>query len=356
MGAEPAELSVRLQQAGPIPLDVALSCGPGELLALIGPSGSGKTTVLRSIAGLYRPQTGRVAVDGETWLDTETNVDLTPQARSVGFVFQDYALFPHLSALDNVRLAMLRHEEPARRRLAASLLARVHLEGLEPRRPDQLSGGQRQRVALARALARDPKVLLLDEPFSAVDRMTRELLKEEIAALHRSLDIPMLLVTHDLEEAQALADRICVLHAGTTLQIGTTDEVRLRPKSAVVARLMGQGNVFDAVVEGERQIRCGDRMLSVASTHGFNIGARVTALIPPDFISLTGDEARSINAVKGILTDVKPLGDMTSLALSFADKPLRFRITAREAASRNMHVGDALTVDVDGAGIHLMRE
>ena len=147
-----------------------------------------------------------------------------------------------------------------------------------------------------------------------------------------------------------------VAEATTTLQIGTTDEVRLRPKSAVVARLMGQGNVFDAVVEGERQIRCGDRMLSVASTHGFNIAARVTALIPPDFISLTGDEARSINAVKGILTDVKPLGDMTSLALSFADKPLRFRITAREAASRNMHVGDALTVDVDGAGIHLMRE
>ncbi len=230
----------RLQQAGPIPLDVALSCRPGELLALIGPSGSGKTTVLRSIAGLYRPQTGRVAVGGETWLDTQTGVDLPPQARSVGLVFQDYALFPHLSALDNVRLAMLRHEEPARSRLAASLLARVHLEGLEARRPDQLSGGQRQRVALARALARDPKVLLLDEPFSAVDRMTREPLKEEIAALHRSLDIPMLLVTHDLEEAQALADRICVLHAGTTLQIGTPDEVRLRPKSALVARLMGQ--------------------------------------------------------------------------------------------------------------------
>jgi molybdate transport system ATP-binding protein len=356
MGREPAELSVRLQQAGPIPLDVVLCCRPGELLALIGPSGSGKTTVLRSIAGLYRPQTGRVAINGETWLDTETGVDLTPQARSVGLVFQDYALFPHLSALDNVRLAMLRHEEPERRRLAASLLARVHLEGLEARRPDQLSGGQRQRVALARALARDPKVLLLDEPFSAVDRMTREPLKEEIAALHRSLDIPMLLVTHDLEEAQALADRICVLHAGTTLQIGAPDEVRLRPKSALVARLMGQGNIFDAVVEDDSRIRCGDRTLGVASTRGFKSGERVTTLIPPDFISLTGDAAKSSNVVKGILTEVKPLGEMTSLALSFADKPLRFKIAAREAASRNVQVGDALSVEIDRLGIHLMHD
>ena len=293
---------------------MALSCRPGELLALIGPSGSGKTTVLRSIAGLYRPQTGRVAVDGETWLDTEAGVDLPPQARSVGLVFQDYALFPHLSALDNVRLAMLRHDEPARSRLAASLLARVHLEGLETRRPDQLSGGQRQRVALARALARDPKVLLLDEPFSAVDRMTREPLKEEIAALHRSLDIPMLLVTHDLEEAQALADRICVLHAGTTLQIGAPDEVRLRPKSALVARLMGQVNIFDAVVEDEGRIRCGDRTLTVASTQGFKPAQRITALIPPDSIALTDHAAKSSNVVNGILTDLKPLGDMTSLA------------------------------------------
>ena len=131
--------------------------------------------------------------------------------------------------------------------------------------PDQLSGGQRQRVALARALARDPKVLLLDEPFSAVDRMTREPLKEEIAALHRALDIPMLLVTHDLEEAQALADRICVLHAGTTLQIGTPDEVRLRPQSALVAQLMGQSNVFPAVVEGAHGVRWGAQSLAVGN-------------------------------------------------------------------------------------------
>ena len=154
MGREPAELSVRLRQAGPIPLDVALSCRPGELLALIGPSGSGKTTVLRSIAGLYRPQTGRVAVNGETWLDTQTGVDLTPQARSVGLVFQDYALFPHLSALDNVRLAMLRARGARRSRLAALLRACI---SKALRRAGRISS-RAASVSASRSPARSPAI------------------------------------------------------------------------------------------------------------------------------------------------------------------------------------------------------
>ncbi len=136
MHADASALSVSLEQAGPIPLDVGLACAPGELLALIGPSGSGKTTVLRSIAGLYRPQRGRILADGEVWLDTDEGIDLSPQARRVGLVFQDYALFPHLSTLDNVRLAMLERPEPERSRAAEDLLARVHLTGLDARRPD----------------------------------------------------------------------------------------------------------------------------------------------------------------------------------------------------------------------------
>jgi molybdate transport system ATP-binding protein len=356
MGPEAATLAVRLQQAGPIPLDVALDCRPGELLAIIGPSGSGKTTMLRCIAGLYAPHSGRVTVGSEMWLDTQTGVDLPPQARSVGLVFQDYALFPHLSALDNVRLAMLRHDEPARGRLARSLLARVHLEGLEARRPDQLSGGQRQRVALARALARDPQVLLLDEPFSAVDRMTREPLKEEIAALHRALDIPMLLVTHDLEEAQALADRICVLHAGTTLQIGAPDEVRLRPQSALVAQLMGQSNVFPAVIEGAHGVRWGAQSLAVGTTDGMQPGMRMNLFIPPDAIALFDGEANVSNVLNAILTETKALADVTQLTVGIGEAQLRFRVGTREIASRKLHVGDALRVQIDPAGIHLMRE
>jgi molybdate transport system ATP-binding protein len=356
MGREAAQLSVRLQQAGPIPLDVALSCPPGELLAIVGPSGSGKTTVLRSISGLYRPLSGVVRVGAETWLDTEAGIDDPPQARSVGLVFQDYALFPHLSALDNVRLAMSHLDEARRRDTAAQLLARVHLAGLEARKPDQLSGGQRQRVALARALARDPKVLLLDEPFSAVDRMTREPLKEEIAALHRGLDIPMLLVTHDLEEALSLADRICVLHAGTTLQIGTPDAVRLRPKSALVARLMGHTNVFEVAVLPGNRIRWGNGELNVAAMNGCNPGPRAVALIPPDAIAIAATDAAERNVVKGIVTELKPLGETSALTLVVNGQRLRMRVGAREASFRNMHVGDALSVHLDPTGIHLMRE
>jgi len=356
MGREAAQLSVRLQQAGPIPLDVTLSCLPGELLAIVGPSGSGKTTVMRSISGLFRPLAGQVRVNDETWLDTEAGIDLPPQARSVGLVFQDYALFPHLSALDNVRLAMLRLDEPRRSVDAAQLLARVHLAGLEARKPDQLSGGQRQRVALARALARDPKVLLLDEPFSAVDRMTREPLKEEIAALHRGLDIPILLVTHDLEEALSLADRVCVLHAGTTLQIGTPDAVRLRPKSALVARLMGHTNLFEVAVLPGNRIRWGNGELRVAAMNGCSPGPRVTALIPPDAIAVASADATERDVVNGIVTELKPLGETSSLTVVVDGQRLRLRVGAREAASRNTRIGDALSVHLDPAGIHLMRE
>lgn len=356
MRPESTALSVMLRQAAPIPLDVALACRRGELLALIGPSGSGKTTVLRAIAGLYRPQAGRIVAGGEIWLDTDAGIDLRPQARSVGLVFQDYALFPHLSALDNVRLAMLRFAEPARSRLAAGLLARVHLKGLEARRQDALSGGERQRVALARALARDPKVLLLDEPFSAVDRMTREALKEELAALHRSLDIPIVLVTHDLEEAQALADRICVLHGGRTLQIGTPDEVRLRPTDARVARLMGQVNLVPAIVQDAGHIRCGPHTLAVASTNGARAGDRVNALLPPDCISLAASDDGAVNVVKGRVADLQPLGDLIGLILDLETLRLRLKIGVREAAARNIQVGAAVSAQLDPAGIHVMRE
>ncbi len=205
----------------PIPLDVAFHVAAGELLALVGPSGSGKTTLLRTIAGLWTPADARVRLGDNCWLDTRARVNLPPHKRRVGLVFQNYALFPHMSAVQNVMAAMDR----ADRAEAARLLDLVNLQGLEDRKPAQLSGGQQQRVAVARALARRPQALLLDEPFSAVDRATREKLYGEIIALRAHLNMPVVLVTHDVNEAQLLADRMVVIHAGQMVREGTTAEV-----------------------------------------------------------------------------------------------------------------------------------
>ncbi len=359
---ELAPLFVALTQDAPIPLEVALACRPGELLALVGPSGSGKTTVLRAIAGLFRPAGGCIRSGGETWFDGETGTMVAPQARSVGLVFQDYALFPHLSALDNVRLAMHHVAEPQRRAAAAALLARVHLDGLEARTPDRLSGGQRQRVALARALARDPKVLLLDEPFSAVDRMTRERLKEELASLRSSLEIPIILVTHDLEEAEALADRITVILGGRTLQTGAPEEVRLRPVDRRVARLMGQPNVFEGVVgatagPGGGVLRWGEHRLDVATTGEFQDGERVAWLVPPDYVVFAepGAADEQTNVLSGTLTDIKPLGERTALTLRLPqDAELRMHVPTREARARPLSLATELSVRLVPEGIHLM--
>lgn len=234
-----ASLSLSLSQSAPIPLDLELTCAPGEILALVGPSGSGKTTTLRSIAGLYRPQAGKIAVGGDVWFDSESGIALPPHRRRAGMVFQNYALFPHMTALRNVTSA-LDHIPPADRPTRAeALLDLVHLTGLGGRRPAELSGGQQQRVAVARALARDPAVLLLDEPFSAVDRVTRRKLHNEIAELRQKLSIPTILVTHDIDEAMRLADSMIVLDGGRILQRDTPAAIMQSPASPKVVEVLG---------------------------------------------------------------------------------------------------------------------
>jgi molybdate transport system ATP-binding protein len=218
-------LDVRLDIDRPAPVAVAFTVAPGTVLALVGPSGSGKTTTLRAIAGHVRPRSGRIACAGEVWLDTDAGIALPARRRAAGLVFQSYALFPHMSAIDNVMAAMADLPPTVRRDQARAVLARLNLVGSEDRRPGELSGGQQQRVAVARALARRPRVLLLDEPFSAVDQPTRQRLQSEMLELRRELPMPIVLVTHNLDEVARLADTVVLIAGGETIAAGTADEI-----------------------------------------------------------------------------------------------------------------------------------
>ncbi len=275
-------ISVSLSQQRPIPLQVTLQCQPGELLALTGPSGSGKTTVLRAIAGLHRAPAGKVCCNGEIWQDEQTF--LPAHKRHVGLVFQHYSLFPHLSVLDNILIALAATTRRDQQRQALKLLEQVHLSGLEKRYPRQLSGGQKQRVAVARALARQPAILLLDEPFSAVDQVTRRKLYRELLILRQSLAVPVILVTHDLEESSLLADKMALLHKGEILQTGQPETLANRPDSTMVARLMDQHNVFSATIikhEADKTLlQWKQTLLETSPQPDWPVGQNVQWMIP----------------------------------------------------------------------------
>ncbi|MFI2816443.1 ABC transporter ATP-binding protein [Vreelandella piezotolerans] len=361
------DLKVTAQQAGPIPLDASFCCAPGELLALVGPSGSGKTTLLRTIAGLYQPEQGRVSCAGAEWFWAQEGQrrSLTPQARRIGMVFQDYALFPHLTALQNVQLAMGHLPRVQRLEQATQWLSRVRLQGLEARYPSELSGGQRQRVALARALAREPQALLLDEPFSAVDQVTRRRLQRELALLRQHISIPIILVTHDLDEATALADQICVLHNGVSLQQGTPEALFRRPASPLVARLLDRHNVFSGeVVETDagRRLQWGEWQLEVAEgLDRVELGKPLAWYLPPSDIVLhrrgRPSQGERENPVAATVSEMVVLGGMTSISLRVSHQDmLRFDIATHAAKRNQLRLGERVHVSLLAEGIHLMPE
>jgi molybdate transport system ATP-binding protein len=224
---------------GAFSLDVALEVPAGSCLALAGPSGAGKTTVLRVVAGLVRPERGRVACGEELWLDTSGSVDVAPEQRACGYVFQEYALFPHLRVWQNVAYPLRGLGRAERRARAHELLERFGITALADARPRTLSGGERQRVAVARALARRPAALLLDEPLSALDSRSRAAGGRELAAVLAETGVPAQLVTHDFTEAALLGDRVGVIDGGRVIQEGTAAELAATPASAFVADFTG---------------------------------------------------------------------------------------------------------------------
>jgi molybdate transport system ATP-binding protein len=337
------KLFVQLRNEQPMPLEAAFDCAPGELVALVGPSGSGKTSLLRAIAGLLHTRSlrGRITAGDQCWFDSDKRIALPPQARRVGLVFQHYALFPHLTALENVAIGT-RNAEPAER--FASLFDRLGLSGLEQRRPAQLSGGQQQRVALARALARDPRVLLLDEPFSAVDAPARQALYRELATLRQSLATPIVLVTHDLHEARRLADRVVILDAGRSLQTGTPAHVFASPRNARVAGLVGIQNHFEGRFHKDRPGwgrlawgRGADAPVQqeVVDKNKIADGAAVTWVVAGEGIDICADEAGAAvgNRLRCELLEVLALGE-TSLCTLRPEGVAQERVTLNLPAAQ----------------------
>ncbi len=291
---------------------VDLTVEPGELVALLGPSGSGKTTLLRIIGGLESPDEGRVFLDG---------VDATAQPaqrRRVGFVFQHYALFRHLSIFENVAFGLRvqprasRPSEAEIRTQVHDLLALVQLDGLAKRYPAQLSGGQRQRVALARALAVRPKVLLLDEPFGALDAKVRKDLRRWLLRLHDELHVTSLFVTHDQEEALELADRVVIMNHGRVEQTGTPDEVYHSPRSSFVYHFLGDVNLFHGRVEGTRAY-VGDIEVDVPSDLR-PVNGHVRVFIRPHLLDISADRPAN-GHLSARVVHVNPAGPLVKVEL-----------------------------------------
>jgi sulfate transport system ATP-binding protein len=316
--------------------DVTFTAPEGAVTALLGPSGSGKSTVLRMIAGLEEPTSGRI------WMGEEELTAVSVQERRVGFVFQHYALFRHMTVAENVAFGLDVRKESKKdtRARVDELLELVQLAHYRERYPDQLSGGQRQRVALARALAPRPQVLLLDEPFGALDARVRQDLRRWLDELHRELGVTSLLVTHDQEEALELANRIVVMHEGRIEQVGTPDEIYDAPATSFVAGFVGSANVLHGwVTDGHVHLGA----MRVPGAGHLEEGSAATAFVRPHDIRLADPNAT--DSVKAEVERVTSLGWLTRLTLRLPDQQVLVAHIPQDELN-GAKVGDIVAVDL----------
>ncbi len=286
-------------------LDISFEMG-NELVVLFGPSGSGKTTLFKCISGITEPDDGKITVGSKVYYDKNQKINLPIQKRNLGYVFQNYTLFPHMNVRKNIECGLKGWEKEDKEVRVAEMLNLIHIEELENRYPSQLSGGQKQRVALARALAPKPGILLLDEPFSALDMGIRTKLAERIKNLQNKIGIPLLFITHNFEEAFLLADRILILYEGNAQQFGTPEEILYHPENRHVADLTGLSNIIDeAKVERYDEeskniiLKSGDMRIKVKSQN-LKPGDKVSWGIHPENITLLSTESGPENQSENI--------------------------------------------------------
>ncbi len=339
---------------------------------LFGPSGCGKTTILRSLAGLEQPQAGRITFDDEVWLDAERSICRSPQERGIGFCFQEYALFPHLTVSQNIGYG-LRSDGPRLHARVAEMLERLQLAGLEHRFPYQISGGQQQRVALARALARQPRLLLLDEPLSALDATLRDELRTTLRGLLRDFSVPVVLVTHDRMEAIALADQVVVLDGGRVEQSGSIEDVFSRPRNSIVARIVGietvmtgdvinicdglatvdvRGVYLTAVAPSERQ----QTEPQHAKLQQAEKQQKVHVCIRGEDVTLQNGEPgtqSSRNHLAGTITWITPEGPLLRVGID-CGFPLTALVTRPAREELRLQIGNRITASIKAPAIHLM--
>jgi ABC-type Fe3+/spermidine/putrescine transport system ATPase subunit len=332
--------------------DVSLAVKPGELLTLLGPSGCGKSTTLRMIAGFEEPDEGRISIDGK---------DVTrmlPNKRGIGFVFQNYALFPHLSVFENVAYGLRVQNRDAAEiaRAVGDVLNVVDLGRYERQQPHQLSGGEQQRVALARAIVFEPRVLLFDEPLSNLDAKLRVEMRGQIRSLQKRIGITTVYVTHDQEEAMAISDRIAVMERGVVVQEGKAEALYYRPASEFVARFIGRTNLVTGRVLGVANNRVeveveGQRVGSFAGRSGMATGDSLRLVVRPEMVDLqplavgeSGGGKIVSRTFLGEKTDYEVMLGTTTLQVSATD---HFRRQGRE-------VGDTVAVRFHSEGIHVL--
>jgi molybdate transport system ATP-binding protein len=333
---------------------------PGfSVTVLFGPSGAGKTTALRLLAGLERADQGTIRFGGTTWSDANHGLHLPPQQRGLGFLPQAYSLFPHLGVAANLGYglaALGTHERSIR---VAELIELLDLQGLEHRHPGELSGGQQQRVALGRALARRPRLLLLDEPLSALDRPSQLRLRKELRDLLRTLDIPTVLVTHDRAEALQLGDRLVVMDQGRVCQSGDIEQVFDRPTDPAVAAILGVETVvrgqIEAISEGMATVAVGWAMILAADPG--SLGWQVFVCIRGEDVAVergaTGSESTARNRLPGRITALQPEGALVRINLD-CGFPLQALVTRQACRDLQLAEGDQVCAVLKAAAVHLI--